>query len=347
VDWSGVFDSAMCAALLAAYGIEVECAVRVALPGAGSPAPAHWKIESTDGCSFEVHLDRTVRDVARARSAMDVSEHCRAHHLPAATVVPDHHGCLVSPTADGGGHTVTVPVPGVRASPPMTITCAHTAGALLGRLHRVLSGYPLPSPRLQDFQAAFLIAPLEEVLLAVQADRRRAGVGMLGDARRQLDALSAQCSENIHLCLARTRSRVPAGLTLHAVHGAFTADNLWFIGDAVTGLTGFRAPTGYPALELARLAFDPQTVAGREGWIDVALAVVDAYQNSHPFLPAAEIDACADIALQALLTQTPRHSGGPLEAWEIAEEALRRVADHLNELRAALEQAATAGGRIR
>ncbi|WP_433892735.1 phosphotransferase enzyme family protein [Streptomyces sp. CA-111067] len=340
-------DSAMCALLLTAYGIRVDSAERVTPAAGGSTGSVQWMVEATDGRTFEVQLHRGVRDVTRAQTAVDVSEHCRAHQLPTATAVSDQHGSLVSATADGSGYTVTVPVPGVRATTPLTLTRARAAGALLGRLHHVLSGYPLPAPRPQDDQSVFLAAPLNEVPLAVHTDQEQAGTSLPGDDRRQLDAPGARRSESIRLYLERARSRVPAGLTLHAVHGAFTADNLWFTGDAITGLTGFRAPTGYPALELARLAFGPLTVAGREDWIDVALAVVGAYQNRHPYLPATEIRACADIALLALLAQTPRHPGGPSEAWETADQAAGRVAEHLDELHTALEQAALAKGSSR
>ncbi|MEE4543953.1 hypothetical protein V2S66_18490 [Streptomyces sp. V4-01] len=334
-------DSAMRTALLTAYDIHVDTADRVTPPADGPRRSVQWIVETTDGRTFEVQLHRSVREVTRAQSAVNVSEHCRAHQLPTATAVPDHHGSLVSAAADGTGYTVTVPVPGVQATTPLTITRARAAAALLGRLHHVLSGNGLPAPRPQDDQAAFLTAPLNEVRLAVHTAQKQAGTGLPGDARR-LDAMGARHCERIRLHLARARSRVPAGLTLHAVHGAFTADNLWFTGDAITGLTGFRAPTGYPALELARLAFDPLTVAGREDWIDVALAVVDAYQNCHPYLPATEIRACADIALLAQLTQTPRHPEGPSQAWETADQAVGRVAEHLEELQAAQEQGALA-----
>ncbi|SEO93336.1 aminoglycoside phosphotransferase/kinase family protein [Actinacidiphila rubida] len=345
MNWLGdAADGLMCRALLTSYGIEVEATQRLTSDADRPGEVACWAVGSVDERDFEVRLHHGVREVIRAQTATDVSEHCRAHELPAPVVIADVRGCLVSPTVDGGGYVV--PVPGVPVSTTLSVGRARSAGALLGRLHHVLSGYPLPSPHPQDDQSVILAAPVDEVLVAVETGRQRASVRSAAEEQMQLAELSAQRAEDIHHHLAQARGAVPE-LTLHTVHGDFGQGRLWFVGEAITGLTGFRAPAGYPALELARLAFDPVTVASRDDWIDVAFAVIGAYRARHPYLPAAEIQGCADIALLALLTQTPRHPEGALQAWQATGQAVIRVAERLEELRTALARIAAGAGRIR
>lgn len=341
MNWLGdAFTSAMCAVLRDNYGIDVVSVDQVTLLSAGSEVPARWIVTSADDESFEVGSYRSGRDAADAQVAVDVSEHCRVHGLPAPKVVSDHRGRLVSPspTADGGAYTVAEVLPGTTAATAMTVARARSAGTLLGRLHRVLSGYPLPRRQPQEDQVAWQSASLDEVLLAVQAARRHAGTALTVGDRQQLNILSSTRAEAVRHHLAPARRRVTAAPTVHVVHGAFTAENLRYVGDAVTGLTGFRAPTGNPALELARLAFDPFTVTDRDDWTDAALTTVEAYRAFHPYLPATEIRSCADTGLLALLTDPPRHPEGPLQAWETAERAVRRVTDRLTELRSRLDQ---------
>jgi hypothetical protein len=172
---------------------------------------------------------------------MSVSSAVRRGCLPPR--VPDDRGCLVTQSVDGTSYIVTVPVPGVPLAGAMTLGQERAAGALLGRLHHLLSGYPLPSPRLQDDQAIFLTTSLHGLLQDIEADRCSTAVGLLGKPRKHLD-LGVRCRQDIHRHLGRVRRRLPQDLTLHTVHGALP-ERLWFIGEALTGLTGFRAPTGY------------------------------------------------------------------------------------------------------
>nr|WSX75817.1 hypothetical protein OH826_19355 [Streptomyces sp. NBC_00899] len=345
--WLGdASQEAMWTALRVSWGIDVDTAERLALPDSTSGTAASWWVES-HGEAFEVGLHRSARDVERARVALDAGEHCRLYGLPLPEAVPDVTGSLVCPTEDGGGFTVTRPVHGAPMNGPLTPLRARTTGTLLGRLHRALSGYPLPAPRAQDGQAAFLSATLDQLLLAVDADQRRAGVMVWGTGRHKLDFYTARRCEHLREHLVQARGRLDSDLTLHVVHGAFTAGNLRFGSETGTAVTGLRAPVGYPALELAQLAFDPVTVAAREDWIDLALAAVDAYASCHPYLPRPEIRALADIAVLDLLTRTPHHPQGVVEAWKAAHEAVVRVCGHLGELRAALAEVPTAKGSSR
>lgn len=347
MNWLGDADATVMAAVLhGAFGIDVAAVDETTLPPEGTGVSARWRITADDE-PFDVAFFRSGRDVARATLAADVSEHCRAQELPVPATVADLKGRLVSPTDNGGGYTVTEPPPGTRMPVPMTVSSARKSGTMLGRLHRVLAGYPMPQPQPEPGRSAWRSAPLEELVQEAQAQRRQAGKDLTVGDRQRLGALAERRVTAMRAHLASGRRRVAAAPTVHVVHGDFIPDNLTFDGDTVIGITGFRAPVGYPVHELALAAFDPRTVADADDWTSTALASVEAYRANQPYLPAAEITACADIALLALLAQTPWHPQGPLPAWESADAAISRITGRLGELRTALTELAAADGRTR
>jgi homoserine kinase type II len=346
MNWLGDADATVMAAVLhGAFGIDVAAVDETTLPSEGTGVSAQWRIIAADDKPFDVAFFRSSRDVARATLAADVSEHCRAQGLPVPTTVADLKGHLVFPTDNGGGYSVTEPLPGAKMPVPMNVSSARSAAAMLGRLHRVLAGYPMPQPQPDPGGSAWRSAPLEELIEAAQAERRRVGKDLTVGDRQRLGVLAERRVAAMRTHLASGRRHVAAAPTMHVVHGNFTAENLACDGSTVSGITGFQAPAGYPAQELAVFAFDPRTVASTDDWTDTALTAVEAYRANQPCLPAAEVAACADVALLTLLTRTPWHPEGAVLAWECANVAVNRLAGQLGELRSALAEIAAADGR--
>ncbi len=178
---------------------------------------------------------------------------------------------------------------------------AASAGAALARLH--LAGADFPERRPQP-QAGFVVqlgtvamGPVEAV--AVLAAARPAVADYL--AGRRWESEVAEASDAV---FDRLRP-VIAGLPRAPLHGDWQTNNLFFDGDAVSGIIDFHQADYAPrALDLAvaverNCFFWNRISAGDDGAYDLghAAALMRAYEAAAP-LTAAEREAFADI-LQA------------------------------------------------
>jgi homoserine kinase type II len=180
-------------------------------------------------------------------------------------------------------------------------------------------------------------------------------VGIAGE-RAQRDAFDEQALRT----LAERRTVLPripdllAGLpplTTQVLHGDYSAVNLLFHGGELTAVLDFLPPDPFlVAYELGRIVFDQRTVTLVDDWIPAGVNLVTAYLETNPDLPAADVTACARVALLQLLTSlygVKQHylKPGLLQEdldqfWLLRHAAATRLLEHLDDVESALAQAA-------
>jgi hypothetical protein len=78
--------------------------------------------------------------------------------------------------------------------------------------------------------------------------------------------------------------------------------NLLFDGERLSAVLDFRPPDPFLiSYDLGRMAFYPNTVTGDPDWISAARALITAYRQANLGVAAADIRACARVALLQLL----------------------------------------------
>jgi homoserine kinase type II len=227
-------------------------------------------------------------------------------------------------------------------------------GGALGRLHRVTADYRGPlrqaSSTWRDGDPASATARCEALLESLQTTP-----GSLAERRRE------QLSKRLNDLLIwprRLRRGLAPALSQQALHGDATRPNLLLDGDTVT-LVDFRAVSGPVVWELAKIAFDPLTVAHSDTWPDVAAAVIGAYRQENPGVRPAELTATARVALLYRMFSTfgavshdplapPEAASLLANYWDDKHETIARLQQHLAEVEELLnEQAATSKAATR
>ncbi|MEV6723568.1 phosphotransferase [Streptomyces xanthochromogenes] len=290
-------------------------------------------------------------DPLTVRAALDMQEYCRAADLPVPRVHANQAGDLLT-LFDDTPWCVINEVVGRIATTPMTASRAEHIGSQLGRMHRVLSAYPLPQ---LHQHSRWRTGTVEDGL--ARCDRAMAAARLHGHPN--LDRLRDQLDQRRHDLrshVVRLRAGLPDTLVTQGLHADFVRPNILLVTDLVTGIIDFRCAQGSAAWELGRAAHDPRTIAHREDWISTAAAMVATYYCEHPHLPPADVVACGRITLLYLLfsfygavpTEEPlahqdleddlaRH-------WEERQTSIRRLLDRLDELEAALQDAVHRSG---
>ncbi|MEU9987857.1 phosphotransferase [Streptomyces sp. NPDC048045] len=316
----------------------------------GTDTINRWVL-TEDGLRLFVKEYRSTADVDAARTAWDMSEYCRAAQLPVPRVWPDMDGDLIA-LAEGSAWAVVDEAPGGVTASAMTVALAEHIGVVMGRMHRVLGGYPMPK---QVQHARWRIAAVEDAVAKCDsflATALRQGHDEVEQLRLDLGQRRQDLYEHVH----RLRQLLPDRLVEQALHADLTRTNLIVLDDAVTGVIDFRGRCAMPAWELARAAFDPRTVATSPEWIACALAMAGAYHAENPRLPLLEVRACARIAVLYMLFSfygaTTAEYGLPEEAetdlqrhWRERQTTIRLLLDHLEDLDEAFSGLAAGGGR--
>ncbi|MGY3677452.1 phosphotransferase enzyme family protein [Streptomyces sp. TE33382] len=292
-------------------------------------------------------------DLAAERSAIAQSRLAGEHGVPVATVRPSRLGQTVT---EHDGHAISVWewVEGRTVEDGLNPAQQLTVGRALGTIHCGFADHPA---------AANVSSKLERWMnpdlqkLEASVDKL---LGMVNE-RAQRDAFDEQALRT----LAERRAvlhRVPGliadlpPLSTQVLHGDYSAVNLLFDGDTLTAVLDFLPPDPFlTAYELGRIAFDPRAVALHEDWITSGVRLVGAYLETNPHLPAADVRACARVALLQLVTSlygVKQHYCEPgllqddLDGfWLLRHAAAQRLLEHLEEVEAALGEAATQHGR--
>ncbi|MDN3025664.1 phosphotransferase [Streptomyces sp. S.PB5] len=318
------------------YGISVDS---VEWTSADSES-VNRRVLTADGRRLRVAEYATSVDVNLARAAWDMSEFCRAADLPVPRVWPDRDGDLVA-VSEGSAWAVADDVLGRADTRSMTMARAESMGTVLGRMHRVLAAYPFPELTVRpDWRTMSPDEGVAECAVALETIRQR-DPRDLAQVRGRL--LGRQLDLVAHT--DRLRAGLPAELTDQAVHGDFACAHVFMVADSVTGVLNFRSVKGSPVWELGRAAFDPFTVAHRNGWQQFAVRMIEAYRSQNPTLPHTE--ACARVALLDMLygfhSATPSDDEpseqshvGLEQYWGDRQVAIRRLLASLDEIEAAL-----------
>ncbi|MFG3000935.1 phosphotransferase enzyme family protein [Streptomyces sp. NPDC048340] len=330
------------------YGIEAETVVQVPM----GTDTVTWRVVTSSGQRLYAKEYPASADLEAARAAWDMSEFCRAAHLPVPRVWPDRDGNLLS-LADASPWAVVEEAPGKVASCAMTVALAEHTGVVLGRMHRILAAYPLPRRRQH---VRWRTGSVEDALArcdTVLDTARRQQCGNLDQLQDQI----AQRREDLLTQVSRLRNRLPEELVEQALHADFTRTNLLVRGDVVTGVIDFRAARALPAWELGRAACDPRTLSTSGHWGDCVLAMAAAYRSENPTLPVAEVHNCARIALLYMLFSfygaTTAEYDLPQEAevdlqryWSERQRSIRRLIENLTDLEDALAAGPACPGGI-
>ncbi|MEE4495094.1 hypothetical protein [Streptomyces sp. BE230] len=292
-----------------------------------------WHVACEDAPDVRVTQYLDWQGLQDAAHALDMSEYCRAAGLSVPRVHADKAGWLLSDGATSGVCSVTDVPGGAPFLRPYTRDQAQHLGVGLGRMHRALASYPLPSAEPRHDESAWAVLSVEDAVTSHEAAALAAVTRGVRDAHisGQLQWIRQCLTE--HLGELREATPDRGTLTAYAIHGAFIPPYIRS-SSARPVVTGFRARYGYLAWETARAAFDVRTVAQGDGWQECAVSLLAAYHSTHPDLPLREISACPRIALLELLC-APLPTA-VLEAWELRSAAVRQLLEALPVLDKAL-----------
>jgi homoserine kinase type II len=225
------------------------------------------------------------------------------HGVPVATVIPAAGGQAIAasgPTAISAWQWM----PGSPGRAGLTACQAEQAGSALGRIHAAFAQLPAssgPAPQTARWREDMDVHGL------------RATIGQLRSiiARRAAEGKASKFDAIADQTLAerdRDLDRVPGllaslpHLSSQVLHGDFAPVNMLFGDGQLTAVLDFRPPDPFLiAYDLGRAAFFPTTIARGPGWPDAARDLVAAYLDANPAVPAADIRACARVALLQLL----------------------------------------------
>lgn len=291
-------------------------------------------------------------DLAAELAAIELSVLAGRHGIPVPDLVPAVNG---QPIVVRGRHTISVWswVEGHAVTDGFSTAQEWAAGAALGTIHRAFAKHPAsrdPAPEVADWFAADILdieATIDRLLNVITS--RPAGDSFDRIAERTLTERRADLRAVPDLFTG-----LPS-LSTQVLHGDYSAVNLLFRGDELTGVIDFRPPNVFlVAFELGRIAFDPRTVALHENWLSAARALVNAYLETNPGVEAADVQACGRIALLQLLTSlygVKQHYLKPgllqddLDAfWVLRHEAARLLLDHLDDVEGMLASLAAHAG---
>lgn len=297
-------------------------------------------------------------DLDAEREAIALTALARRAGVPAAEVIPAAGGQVIAVRG-------TTAVSAWQWMPGATVAGTPSAGQLehaghaLGLTHSAFAGLPAssgPSPaaaRWRDPDLPGLHADISG-LLAVIRGRKASGQADAFDARAET-ALAERAADAARI--PGLLASLPA-LATQVIHGDYSLVNLLYDGSRLTAVLDFRPPEPFlTSYDLGRVAFSPAIVAGGPGWLPSARTLVSAYISANPDVPAADIRACARVALLQLLGSLygvrQHYRGGGLRQddldsfWVLRHAAAGILLSRLPDADAALEDLAASlpGGR--
>ncbi len=225
-------------------------------------------------------------DLAKERAAIALSEFAAAGRVPTAAVVRSADGEVIHE-----GEQVAMSVWELVAADRiedggLSEAQLATVGAVVGRMHRVLSVHPASSP-------GRLAGPLCDVEAATRKIDRVLGVLASGTSLDEgfsawaLDVLGSRRA--LMPRVAAMLQQLPR-LTSQVVHGDLAGPNVLFRGGRVAAVIDFRPPSVRAvAWEVSRLACDPRTVLRGEEWMGGLRGLLTSYREENPDLPVDDL----------------------------------------------------------
>ncbi|WP_436994171.1 phosphotransferase enzyme family protein [Streptomyces sp. enrichment culture] len=308
----------------------------------------NYRAESEDGRVVFVKHYQPAADLTAEEDVIAQTRLAGQHGVPVAAVIPSCDGEAITRHA-ATALSVWQWMPGHTVESGLTPAQQAAAGHMLGRIHAAFADHP----------ASVRPSPKADRWLAPDLAKREATINRLSDlinGRAEHDEFDRQAAAT--LAERRTQLRHLPGLLaglppLHTqvLHGDYSVKNILFSGDDITAVVDFGPTEPYlAAWELGRIAFDPRSIVHAPDWIASGLTLVTAYREANPHLPAADVTACARVALIQLAVSlygvkehylAPGLDQGDLDQfWLLRHHAASALLDRLDEVEAALAHAA-------
>ena len=258
---------------------EVRSIARIA-KGMGT---ANWLVRTSAGDYF-LKQYRSSADIAGEAAALELSQAARAAGVPAPLVIPCVTGELLWRRGD---LALALFEYFPDATSGVALSCAEMAqaGQTLGRLHTCLRG----RSGLRDTAGEWL---------ALDVHRKRAAFERYLstiERREEQDAFDRRTAPLLHRRLellpraAALLGELPP-LARQVVHGDYSLCNVLFRNGELAAVVDFRPPERFlPAFEIGRAALPPETMTAGPGWLDKALAFVEAYCRANPDIGRSDV----------------------------------------------------------
>ncbi len=331
---SGIAAGRLADAVERHYGCNVRSISRIA-KGMGT---TNWRVRTIAGYCFLKQYPPGA-DIAGETAALELSQRARAAGVPVPRVIPSVAGELLQ-SAEEPAFALLEYFP--RTTSGIAQSCSETAqaGDTLGRLHAWMRG----QPGLRDTATEWL---------ALDARRKRAAferyIATI-ESRGEQHEFDRRTVALLHrrLELLPKAAALLASLPLLArqvVHGDYSLQNILFREGELVAVVDFRPPERFlPAFEIGRAALAPEMVTAGPGWLDKALAFVEAYCRANPDIPRSDVQFAPQVwAIQLIRSEygVRQHYRGPLERqadldrfWFQRCEAAEMIRDDLDELSA-------------
>jgi Ser/Thr protein kinase RdoA (MazF antagonist) len=290
-------DGDVAAVLTRRYGL--ACRQLTLLPiGQGT---VNYRADCGDGAVF-VKAYPWDADLKGERAAIGLSALASQHGIPVARVLPGRDGEVIE-VFGGLALSAWEWMPGRVITGALTTGQQERAGTALGQIHAAFAGLPAsagPAPQVEQWRTARvddLSVTISRLLIVI--DRRMSdGEGSTFDAEAKRTLAERRgVIDQIPGLLAELPE-----LTAQVLHGDYSPVNLLFDGDQLSAVLDFSPPDPFLlSYDLGRMAFNPSTVVGDPGWMTAAATLITAYRHANPGVPAADIRACARVALLQLL----------------------------------------------
>jgi homoserine kinase type II len=242
-------------------------------------------------------------DLASEAAAIELSALGGRHGVPVAEPLRTHGGDLIDVSSP---YPVSVWewMPGAVVTTALTAGQARGAGAALGRIHTTFATLPAsaaPSAQARDW----LAIDVTELAATIDHLTDIAEARLATGPADPFDALAVRTLAERRNALGeipRLLADLPT-LTTQVLHGDYSPVNLLFDDARLSAVIDFRPPDPFfLAYELGRVAFYPTTVATTTDWLTAAHTLIEGYLEANPEAAAADIRACARVALLQLLT---------------------------------------------
>lgn len=284
-------------------------------------------------------------DTAAVSDSLAFAAHCADHGVRTPALWVDDNGEGL--TWYSG--TVWCVMDDITARPalgPLTVRQGEAIGTALGHLHRLGGGYRgslrPASTAWRDADGTAAAACCDALLTSL-----RDTPGQVAAVRRE------QLEQRRHdlLACSSLRGAWPSLWSEQPLHGDATRPNLLFDNDNTVWFIDFRAVSGPAVWELAKVAFDPLTVAHGQGWIGTGVAMIGAYRQEHPGIPAEELLATARVALMYRMFSTygatnderlpPETAAAVGRYWDDKHVTVQRLHQHLDDIEEQLRHLTT------
>lgn len=241
-------------------------------------------------------------DLPGEREAIGLSELAGREGVPVAAALRNRDGQVID-TSTTTAVSVWEWMPGEVVTSGLTAAQHEQAGAALGRVHAVFARLPAsagPAPQVGEWRNVDLGKLSADISRLRAIISRRADSGEAG----AFDDLAARTLAERREVIDRIPELLAAlpELTAQVLHGDYSPVNLLFDDGRLSAVLDFRPPDPFLiSYDLGRMAFYPNTVTGDPGWISAAAALISAYREANPQVPAQDITACARVALLQLM----------------------------------------------